>query len=280
MIRYTSFQKKLLFHRLYRIKNLLLAGLLWLAVDMMLQQVVEFGLAIAERTTPFVYVFLLSNNGFLLLFFLEVVVFYADVPFINQEQLYIILRMGKGKWYLKQAFYIIESSFIIIIISFFLCLVRLTPILKFQLSWDRVLGTLALTDAGQQFSVLLSIPYKILNRYEPAEAFLYSILVGWGVLAFIGMFMFCVSLYWSRRTAVITMTAMILLFGIQDYYTTWCRYLLPLSWVQITELGVRYSEFAPTQNYVIRMLPMFLMLLFIVGFLCIKKKDFDYMEEE
>lgn len=280
MVKYMVFQLHLLRHRLFRIKTLLLLGILWITEDMMLSQMVVFGTATGEKTIPAVYVFLQTYSGFLLLWFLEILVFYADVPFMTGEQLYIVQRSGKKRWYLDQIVYIAVSSFLAEMTAFGLCLLRLLPILKWETSWDRILGTLALTDAGRQYEIVLNVPYKILNRYGPAEALMYSLLTGWGVICFIGMFMFSVSLMQSRKTAIILMTVMVLGFGLQEYYPVWVRYLFPLSWAQISELGVRYSEFAPTQRYVCVMLPLFLAAVFLAGFFCVRRWDFEWMEEE
>lgn len=280
MAKYLGVHICLLRHRMIRMKTVLLLGILWLTEDMMLQQFVALGIVTEEKTTPAAYVFLQSYAGFLLIFFLQVLVFYSDVPFTNHEQMYVVLRTGKIRWYLNQTAYIVSSSILLVFSAFFICLIRLSPILHFCLSWDRVLGTLALTDAGRQFDVVIPIPYKILNRYEPVGALAYSLLVGWGVVCFIGLFMLCISLFRSRKTAIIIITAMILLFGIQNYYPVWVRYLIPLSWMQIAELGVRYSEFAPSEGYVCLMLPFLICVVFILGFICVRKKDFEWTEEE
>lgn len=280
MVKYAGFQARLFRHRVFAVKTLLLLGILWIMEDMMLRQIVAMGIATGERTIPAAYVFLQTYAGFLMILFLEVLVFYTDVPFITNEQLYVILRSGKIRWYLDQVVYIAVSSLLVVLSAFVLCMLRLLPILKWGTSWDKVLGTLALTDAGRQFEVVLGVPYKILNRYEPMEALLYSLLVGWGVVCFIGMFMFCISLLRSRKTAIILTTVMLLIFGVQNYYPSWVNYLVPLSWMQISEQGVRYSEFAPTQKYVCIMLPVFLCVVFLVGFLSVRKKDFEWMEEE
>lgn len=275
-----DFYVKLLHRRIFNIKNLILLGILWITEDMMLQQVIAIGMETGEKITPAVYVFLQSYAGFLLILFLEVMIFYADVPFISHEQFYVVLRTGKKRWYLDHMIYIIVSSLIILLTAVFLCIVRSIFIIKFSLSWDRILGTLALTNAGQQFDVVIPVPYKILNRYDPIEAMGYSLLVGWGILCFIGMFMFVISLIRNRKEAVIITTIMILIFGIQEYYPPWVRYIVPLSWMQVTELGVRYSEFSPSQRYVFIMLPAFLGITFIVGFLGISKIDFEWIEDE
>ena len=280
MINYVKFQLKILHHRMFTLKTAILLGVLWNTEDMMLRQIVALGKETGEKIIPAAYVFLQSSSGFLLIFFLEIMVFYIGVPFTTNDQLYVFLRSGKSKWYLNQVVYIVVSSLMILVTAFLFCVIRLMPILKFSWSWDRILGTLALTDAGQQFGIVVQVPYKILNRYEPAEAVIYSVLIGWGVICLIGMLMFSISLVWNRRVVIIIMTVMILLFGIQRYYPAWVRYLVPLSWVQITELGVRYSEFAPTQKYVCTMLPIFLCCTLGIGFWWTRKRDFEWIEEE
>lgn len=280
MIRYLKFQVRLFWHRIFSLKTIVLLGILWIIEDMMLHQIVVLGIETGEKIGPAAYVFLQSSSGFLLIFYLEIMVFYADVPFTNSDQLYVVLRSGKKRWYLDQVVYILISSLVILLSAFFFCLIRLAPILKINWVWDRILGTLALTDAGQQFDVVFRVPYKILNRYEPIEALVYSILVGWGVICLIGMLMLNISLLRNRKIAMIAMTVMILIFGIQNYYPTWVQYFVPLSWVQITELGVRYSEFAPTEAYVCIMVPVFMSFIFGVGFLIVRNLDFEWMEEE
>lgn len=280
MTKYMNFYVKLLHRRIFNIRNLILLGILWLTEDMMLQQIIALGVKTGEKITPAAYVFLQSYAGFLLILFLEAMVFYTDAPFITYEQLYVVLRTGKTRWYFDQIVYIVVSSLMILLTTAFLCIVRLFPVIKFSLSWDRILGTFALTDAGQQFEVVLPVPYKILNRYEPIEAMGYSLLAGWGILCFIGMCMFVISLLRNRKEAVIITTVMILIFGIQDYYPAWIRYIVPLSWMQITELGVRYSEFSPTQKYVSVALPVILGVLTAIGFWSVNKADFEWIEEE
>lgn len=280
MTKYFKFHLNLLHHRMFNIKTIILLGVLWITEDMMLQQVVALGTATGEKITPAVYVFLQSCAGFLLIFLGETLVFYSDVPFFTNDQMYVILRTGKIRWYLDQIVYIAVSSLLILLTAFLFCLLRTFSILKFSLHWDRILGTLALTDAGRQFEVAIPVPYKILNYYKPVEAIAYSLLIGWGVVCFVGMLMFTVSLIRNRKAAIVIATVMILVFGVQNYYSVWVRYLIPLSWMQITELGVRYSDFAPTQRYVFVMLPLLLGAVFLFGLLYIKKTNFEWTEEE
>lgn len=267
-------------YKLISLKNGILLFFLWIIEDLILNDIQLFANIIDKKTTPAIYVFLQSDQMFLLLFMLEIIWFYAEVPFTYKNQIYYIIRKGKIKWYLQHIAYLVFSSFSIIMISFAVCLIQLAGSLSFTLKWDQVLGTLALTDASIQYEIVMQVPYKIISHYSPLEALSYTLAIGWGCVLFIAVFMYIMSFLFGRKIAVILASGYILLFAVQQYYSSFLNYVSPVSWMRITEVGEKYSDLAPEIHYIATAIIIGLFILFLIGYIWIKRHDIIWMEEE
>lgn len=265
--------------RVFRLKFWILLGILWIIEDGLTRKIVEFSKMTGEKTTPAVYVFIQSTPIFFTIFLLVVICFFSEAPFTGREQLYVILREGKKRWYFRQLCYLFYGATIVMAAAVLICQMQMLSCLKLSEDWDKILGTLALTSAGVEYRIPVAISYRIIAHYTPQEAFFHTILIGWGVTLFLGVFMFAVSLCFTRKAALLTATAMVIMCSLHRYYPAWMHYASPVSWISTVTLGLKYMDHAPGLSYVRVALPAAIGLCVVVGWIVIQKTDLDWTEE-
>lgn len=266
--------------RFFQIKYWIFLGMIWIMSDSITSNLVTFCETTSEKTTPAVYAFIQSSPLFFSLYLLGVLCLFSDVPFCGRDQLYLLLREGRKKWYWRQVRYLFFGSFAAMLTAVSVCLVQLRAWLKVTAQWDRVLGTLAYTDAGRGFEMRFGVPGRVLAHYSPGETFWQAILIGLGVTFFLSVFLFTVSLCVSRKAAMAAASAMVLMCSLHKYYPTWMNFASPVSWIRTTALGMVYMDHAPGLSWVAAALPIVILFCVGIGYAAILKKDFNWTEEQ
>ena len=203
----------------------------------------SFTNTVSVDATPWIFPFLLVDKYTPMLIMLGAVFLFADAPFMNQSTPYESIRSGKRTWVKAQVLYVIVTAFIWIFLLFLISILCLFPNLKFAWDWGKVYNTLAQTNAGAQHSVLFPVSYSIIQAYTPVNAVLYSFLLIFLEVAFIGMLIFTVSILASRVIAMFSgfilafMPSALAISGMPNYY-----YFTPTAWSSL-------NMFVPNNKY-------------------------------
>lgn len=180
--------------------------------------------------TPWLFPYFFSNSSASLLLMLAFVLFLCDAPFLDQQQVFVLLRTGRRKWTAGQLLYIAAASFIFFLTIFFLSLIFVWPHLQFMDDWGKIIGTLTQTNAGQSYGIM-TLSFDLMNSYAPIPAMLLSFTLMWGIGILLGNFMFFVNLWGNRSLGVGGATALVLLPALlhfEGFYKF--SYLSPVSW--------------------------------------------------
>lgn len=212
--------------------------------------------------TPWLLPFLFSDgNDFIsLMIWLTVSFFMSNAPFEDDQKTFLVSRTGKRNWCLGQLCYILLSSFVLVLSTWLIMLIYVFPHISLELSWGKVLNTLAQTDLSDQYYTL-SIKYSILLDNEPLSAFLWVFLLFWMICVFMGILSFCLNL-WIYKYAGITVCG-VLSFApfFLNSLVAWTQrtffYLVPTTWANIG-----YMDTFTLGQYPSRVLAFVMLLVF------------------
>ena len=156
-------------------------------MDIYMAPVRGFAFNVGEKAAPYFLPFLLSDIYYLSVFMLSVLYFFSDVPFLGRRQMYIIIRMGRTRWNFYNCIYILASGFLIWIAAFISNILLMGRQVRFTGGWGKIIGTLAMTDAGVQTGQLINIPYGTIVYYHPVRFLALSFLLSGLAIAVTGM---------------------------------------------------------------------------------------------
>lgn len=244
---------------------------LYAFVQMWTSPFLEFSREVSTAITPWIFPYLTCNSTFLMILMLGVVLLFCDAPFTDSTQYYVLVRCGKSNWIISRFIYILMASFIYIAIAEVFAVVSISSNLQFSLSWGKVFGTLAQTDAN----LGLYVPYKIQLFYSPAKAILRSFFLAWMVSSFIGLMMLMLSLAFSR--AVGSTVAVIVVFSelfVQElpYGAT---YFSPVSWASLAIVDTANSSVHPSMSYILFSLTISMIIFSIISTTAFRRRDID-----
>ena len=214
---------------------------------------------------------------------ISVVYFFSTVPFFQQNQLYVILRQGRTEWIIGKCFRIILTSFALSITELLCSIIVLVPNVELTQDWGKVLYSLSMTTAVEEYNIKVPIPYEMINNYSAIEAIFLVILLLFGVTLMMGFVMFAVSILFSRVAAVIVGTT-IAIFPIivaNIYYQmNEITFFSPFSWLDILLLDGTKGKIHP---YLWQIATIILVVMIGCTFILYKKVksiDFVWMKEQ
>lgn len=233
--------------------------------------------------TPYVLLFLIQNFYFVMVYGLCCVYFFTEVPYMQSQQLYSIMRMGRIKWLWDKLLRIWITSFFLIVVETGLTVLLMLRNVKWSLDWGQVWYSLALTDATREYNMNISVPYQIINSYTPIQAMGKTLLLMFIVTGLIGTFMYVWSLFFSRNSAVIlagifcVMTLVYINLGLELPFLS---FLTPLEWMDLRLVDGQLSRLHPTFLGIVTAVILFFAGAAILATRKIKSMDIHLVNEE
>lgn len=152
------------------------------------------------NTNPIYFPFYSSTMIKQLVLLSGIIFLFSNVPFINKNQPYVIIRSKRLFWVLGQIIYIILASAIYYIILIGASILMLLPNITFATDgWGKIIYTLAQTNTGEMIHLQFGVFDEIVSSYSPFQALGLSFLLNWGMASFLGLLMFVLSLNFNRR---------------------------------------------------------------------------------
>ena len=235
---------------------------------------------IAYPVQPLLFPFLFTDVYFMILFLSAVVYFFADAPFMKSWTMYQIIRTGRILWAWGEIAAVVLQSFAFVFLAIVMSASIVFPYYTFQEGWGKVLYTLSMTSLAQDYDIRFGISYQLISGYGVVQTLCLELLVGTMVITFIGLLMFCVSLFFSRILANIAAMFFVMLPIVQvnmGKAVSWLSFISPVSWLNLTELG---QPGKPTVQGCLIMLLMINILLGILVVFRMKTVDFVVSKEE
>ncbi len=225
-----------------------------------------------DKSIPVVVFPFLTNGTFTQAIIMFGMVFlFCDAPFMDNIQLYTIIRSGKQKWAVGQILYMILASAVYLLTIFLLTVLMLVPNIDFADKWGAIFSTLA---QGASFgNIAISIPQKIVALYSPMEAVVISFLLEWGAIVFMALLLFAINLNCNRIIGIVSVSSLILFDA--AVYNNWpysYNKFSPVSMARLTTLDALGSNGRPTLLYAVLFYGIGILFLSAFCVLCVRKK--------
>lgn len=194
--------------------------------------------------------------------------------------MYQIIRTGRILWAWGEIAAVVLQSFAFVFLAIVMSASIVFPYYTFQEGWGKVLYTLSMTSLAQDYDIRFGISYQLISGYGVVQTLCLELLVGTMVITFIGLLMFCVSLFFSRILANIAAMFFVMLPIVQvnmGKAVSWLSFISPVSWLNLTELG---QPGKPTVQGCLIILLMINILLGILVVFRMKTVDFVVSKEE
>lgn len=203
------------------------------------------------RINPMLFPFLSGCPIPQLILYSGVVFLYADAPFLDKSQPYVIIRSKRTTWAVGQILHVILfSALLFLLLMLFSILIVLPDATLATDGWGKVINTLAQTNIGEKVGLTFYISDKIMSAYSPMKAMVYCFLLNWAMTTFLGLMMFAANLKFGRMMGPvlggIVLTYDLLVsntFAISYYYTS------PLSLSRLMLVDPRGMTVYPSLTY-------------------------------
>ncbi len=144
-----------------------------------------------NESIPFYHIaFTLSDNDFLMIYFVSLYLIYSNIPYRDEQQMQILTRTGKKVWLFSYLGVILLISITFIFFLFLFTILFLNTQLNFTNKWGRIIGTL-----GQQphfgipFNIEYDYSYYVQIHLAPFEAFIRTIFFSFAIQCIFGLCM-------------------------------------------------------------------------------------------
>lgn len=151
----------------------------------------EFAKSLGAKNTIWFLPFLGSDLQIGLYILYCFMLLFCDVPFRDRQQPYVLIRIGKTKWFLGEMLYIVQAGFLVTMFIQLCVIISILPSISLSGEWGKILYTASV--ANVDFQKLYIYPsYSVIDQYTPLGATIIAFVLIWmeGIIIGIGMFLF------------------------------------------------------------------------------------------
>ncbi len=248
-----------------------------------INSVKRFSIVADYPASPWILPFVGQNVYFLFIYGISVIYFYSNIPFMQGNEMYALIREGRKKWVYAKILRIWMSAVSLSFIEVVLSILPLFPCLEWTAEWGKLYNSLAMTNAGLEYNVKLSFSYELIIEHDPFITMLIFGIILCISTGLVGMIMFAVSICVNRTTAVLMGTFLSVLsvvFANLYLYQQWISFISPFSWMNLLLLYGKVCKNAPSFSAVIIMAAISVFILSGISLKRIYIKDLDWTDEE
>lgn len=202
-------------------------------------------------------------------------IFFADIPFMSGEELYVVLKIGKEKWSQINCCYIVLSGVLLSTLLTVLSLLTILPAISLKNEW----GTLYQTFAFSGTAGCVIINASAMSYYSPYALMLNIFLIDALTFAFMGMLLYTLSLFVSKIWSYVIVVVLIFLQSVFGKMGLVLDNFLPFSWISASHWRFGYDRRRPDLIYIYTAFCMLLFLLAVISEWKIKRMDWVSKEE-
>lgn len=157
--------------------------------------------------------FIFTNLNAVFIIFIGVFIIFSDLPFRDNQQMFLISRSGKRAWIFSQVLYVVFVSLVYITFIFVCFCIILFPFLGFDVeSWGKIIRTIASPNAMQAFDLVFTVPQSVISDFSPLEGFFFSFGTVFAISVILGHIVLLFNLTIKHNTGVIISGAMVFMY--------------------------------------------------------------------
>ena len=211
----------------------------WIQIELVRNVCVEQNLAISNWYFPFLF----SDTIYKLFFFFGILLLFCNAPFIDNQQLMVVLRSGKKNWFLGKILYVFVTSICYFAWLFLVSILEFLPYVGFSLEWESIIEMLSIN--GQVGEYVIPISRNIVLQLTPICAFLMSYVICVLAGTLLGLFIFYINMYGKTNLGVGIALCILLMTGVVDVlplkYQGLPLYVSPVSWTDVEVFTLEYG---------------------------------------
>lgn len=216
-------------------KTLVIYAVLLMVISAHLRPVADFCIDQGIYITPWIFPFMSSDYMLQVILIAGVVILIADIPFKNENQMYLIYRSGMIGWQLGIILYLLSVAVIYVLSIWGMALISLTDVVKFDWEWGKIIGTLTQRPLiAADYAIPMQFTYTIF-QFTPLQATVYSLLLEMGCVAWIGLVVYVGNDFLRHHMGIIF--AFVYLFLDVMIYNVMSRAMYRYSPLSICQLG-------------------------------------------
>lgn len=216
---------------------------LWTQVSGVREYAIKEGTGVSCWYYPFAF----STLIYTLFLYFGVVLLFCNAPFVDGQQMFVILRSGKKTWFRGQILYIILSSVAYFTYIGLLSIIMYFPHLGITSDWGDVLGEISRNSTLAKGGVFL-INERTLSLSSPLRGCLLVWLINVLIGCFLGFLIYYINLYKSRTYGSVFALSVIFISNIVSYmggYTNILVYISPVSWADLYVYSRKQNSLSP-----------------------------------
>ena len=197
----------------------------WVLIEALRTECVVSGLSISS----WFFVFLFDGIQALFYYF-GVLLLFCDAPFADNQQMDVILRVGKKNWFRGKILYIFTASILYFLLLYVISIVEFIPYVGFSLNWEEFINMRSLKGD-------VVIRRVIVSNYKPLEAFGVQMIVCILFAVFLGLIIFFFNMYKNKTLGAGIALVMVLMDTILNLVdlgkARLLVYFIPMAWTDI-----------------------------------------------
>lgn len=196
------------------------------------------------KSSPWTFPFLYMQYYNKMLFFFPLILIFSNAPFIDKNQLYVLIRTGRNKWCIGQMLYIVVASALYFAFVMVFSIVLNLDCIEFTGEWGKLLNTLANTTMGTKFQLGFSPERNVINMFSPISAMWFTFLHSWisGVILGFVIFLFNMKIKGSGTF----LASFLLVFSAVAAKQTSLVKMSPVSWSTLNYIQLKPNDGLPS----------------------------------
>jgi hypothetical protein len=219
----------------------------------MIEPIINFSRSVGFKPTFWFFPYLVNDYVAQMIITFGAVILFCDAPFHSPMEKYLLIRTNYRFWNAGQAMYILCASF------FYLAFIVLSTLLVLLMGcgiewsdgWGKIWGTLANTNARQQFTIPMRFDLYLYSHYSPKDAFLYSFILEWSAISLIGLVSYNINRIKLHIGTIFTAMLTLLDLAIANDLPFALYKISPISLAKLSVLTGNSRTKAPTMKYAI-----------------------------
>ncbi len=216
----------------------------------------ELGAKYSIPVNGFSAAFILTSEYTVFILFLGIFIMFCDLPFKDNQQMFLLSRSGKRTWIFSQVLYVIFVSFAYMAFIFVCFCAFMLPNLAFDAgNWGKIIKSAAATNIGSEVGLRFTVMPSVLNDFTPLGGFLFAFGTAFAVAVILGLIMLGLNMIVKRNSGIIVSAGLIFFFMFTNYLGgALIYYFSPLSWCSLKSADKQGITAFPDVSWIIAVL--------------------------
>lgn len=233
-----------------------------------------------NKAPVWIFPFMYTKSSAKVLFTLPVILLFCDAPFIDKNQMFVMMRTSRTKWLCGQIIYIISAGAVYYLFIFAISFLSMIFFGEPSLDWDKTIVAAAynrgvLSGAGVSS---LTVSRITVEFFTPFLACFYTFIMSWLSAVFLGLLIFACNLFTGSRVWGIASGSLFVVLTLVAKLRKYLDRFSPITWSTLDGIDVGGLTVRPSIGYCTSAYAVLIIGLTAAIFVFGRKKSLDVMK--